>query len=121
MVKTAITTKGGSRVVIQGTPEEVAELVKRIEGAGPEPYAARSKIRAPKVRSAEPSIKDYVLELRDGGLFKEPQRLGDVQKALKLEGHIVPRTTLSGVMLGLVKKKELRRLEEKDGYRYVKR
>ena len=120
-MKTTITTKAGSKVIIEGTSEEVAALVKRVEGPDPEPHAARGKVHGPKAKSAEPSIKDYVLELRDGGLFKEPQRLGDVRKALKLEGHIVPLTTLSGVMLGLVKKRELRRLEEKDGYRYVQR
>jgi hypothetical protein len=47
--------------------------------------------------------------MRERGFFAKPKSLSAISDALEEEGFLYPVTTLSGVVLGLVKKQELRR------------
>jgi hypothetical protein len=67
------------------------------------------------------AIRDYILELKEAGVFKKPQGLTDIKNALHAEGHIIPITSLSGAMLDLVKSKQLRRFKDQKTWRYVNR
>lgn len=124
MAKATITLPSGTRVSVEGTPAEVEDIVARIDGKRErkpsKPGIGSTRARKP-AKNAKPAIKDYVIELRDGGFFRKPQGLAEVKTALEAEGHIIPITTLSGVMLGLVKSRELRRLKEGKTWKYVNR
>src|SRR3989475_9700929 len=99
MPKATITTPAGTKVTIEGSTEEVHELVLRLE-----PKSVRHPSKSTIVETGRPTtqkaIKDYILELREAGLLGKPQRLADINSALHAEVHLVPITTLSGVMLG---------------------
>jgi len=121
MPKATVKLASGGNVVVEGTAEEVEEIVRRISSA------AGSRASRPMTKAARPTkgadraIGDYVIELRESGLFKKPQGLTDIKNALQADGHIVPITTLSGVMLNLVKSRELRRFKEGKTWKYVNR
>jgi hypothetical protein len=121
MPKATLKLPSGTAVEIQGTAAEIDDLLGRIDvslGKKPKTEGRKSSVNIGK---SEKAIGDYVLELREAGLFSKPQGLQDIRAALEREGHIIPSTTLSGVMLSLVKAKELRRYKEGKVWKYVKR
>jgi len=120
MPKATITTPAGTKITIEGSTEEVQELVLRLETKSARRPSKSTAFETGRV-TTQKAIKDYILELRDAGLFGKPQGLADIKSALQAEGHIVPITTLSGVMLGLVKSRALRRFQEERAWKYVER
>src|SRR2546422_6404863 len=79
MPKATITTPAGTKVTIEGSTEEVHELVLRLE-----PKSVRHPSKSTIVETGRPTtqkaIKDYILELREAGLFGETSRLGRHQE-----------------------------------------
>lgn len=74
-----------------------------------------SEIKDPK------SLSEKIIKLKQEGFFNNRKTIGEVQKELEARGDIYPNTTLSGILLRLVKKQILGRLNETDGWRYIKR
>lgn len=119
--KATISTDAGTTVTIEGTDEEVAALIMRLEGG-------KTRARKPPVVAAvrgsnrrKPTLGGLVSELIAGGFFEKPKELGAVRLALEEQGHFYPTTTLSPVMLRLVRRKGLRRIKDKKRWRYVRR
>ncbi len=109
-------------MTVEGTTEEVEEIIKRVSGG--RTASQRSKAvpaGGAKAGALAGSIKSYLLELREAGLFRKPQSLSDVKTALEAEGHIVPVTTLSGLMLRAVRDQEFRRIKSGKVWKYVNR
>lgn len=118
MPKALITTQSGATVTLEGTQEEVAALVARFEAFERRNAApATEQIVRPGKRRATPM--GLILELFAEGYFRTPKGLGAVRQALEERGHFYPVTTLSPVMLRLVKKKHLRRLKQGNLWAYV--
>jgi len=67
------------------------------------------------------SLSEKIIKLKQEGFFDNRKTIGEVQKELETKGDIYPNTTLSGILLRLVKKQILGRLNEPYGWRYVKR
>lgn len=112
----------GSRVTVTGTEEEVRRIMRLLtQRKGRDGPRATSEAVARTDSRPGGAVTDYVIELRDAGQFDKPKGLTDVREALASEGHIVPITTLSGVMLGLARSKQLRRFKENGVWKYVKR
>src|SRR2546427_12877035 len=113
MAKAKVLLPSGGSVVVEGTPDEIEAVVRRLTGV---PGRKANLVRAPKNAggSGPGSVKDYVLELHESGFFAKPRGLTEIKDALAAEGHLVPITTLSGVMLELVKAKALRRDKDKE-------
>lgn len=117
MAKATVTTPDGMTVKIDGSPDEIAALLRRIKAQAPLPTA-----RAPKKRAgARPSLIDLIESLVDGAYFKTPRGLADVKAALAEMGHHYPITTLSGAMLRQVRRGSLRRLKKDKRWVYIKR
>jgi len=76
---------------------------------------SKSNVKNPR------SVSEMILKLKQEGFFDARKTLSDVQKELESNGFIYPNTTLSGILLRLVKKQSLGRVKETDGWRYVKR
>jgi hypothetical protein len=104
--------------MIEGSSEDIESLINKIQHKSTKSSKTTNEIGTSR---AGISIKDYVLQLRDAGFFKKPQGLADIRHGLETEGHIVPVTTLSGVMIGLARRRELRRFKEGMTWRYVVR
>ena len=112
MVKAVIKSKSGALITIEGSKDEVSDILSTFDKASTVGQAKRviAKTRAAgKDEKKRQSASDLVVELREEGFFEKPKGLGDISKALEEKGYLYPVTTLSGVVLGLVQKKYLRR------------
>src|SRR5688572_26382058 len=120
MAKAELKTKSGTVIVIEGSPDEVASVVKKIEGAPPEERSPRKprKKEAPE-RTAKPTPVNLISSLIDGGFFRKPKDLASVKVALQEMGHFYPVTSLSPALLRLVRRRELRRLREDKRWMYT--
>jgi len=113
MTKAQITLKDGTTVNMEGTPEEIAAAVERL--------SRKLKVRGPgRPKAQRVKLVDLVSALVDGGFFKKPRDLASVKAALEEMGHHYPVTTLSGVMLGQVRKRILRRLKQDKRWVYTR-
>jgi hypothetical protein len=123
MAKANITTTQGTKITIEGDPQEVAAVIKRLE-SDYVPKTAGNKVSkksgTPKAtRSRRETPISLVSSLIDGGFFKKPKDLGAVKTALEELGHFYPVTTLSPALLRLVRKRELRRIKDKKRWLYT--
>jgi hypothetical protein len=122
MAKAHITTKDGAKITIEGTPAEVSALINQMQYTAAQP-TSRGKKKEPDNLSRNAREKatpaNLVNTLIDGGFFKKPKDLAAVRVALEELGHVYPVTTLSPVLLRLVRKRQLRRLKEKKRWLYT--
>ncbi len=122
MAKAHIIMNSGSKVTIEGTPEEVANLVNQLDSGG---KSDQQSAPSPKAKmennssSSKPTLTDLLGELIDGNYFKEPKELGAVKLTLEEQGHYYPVTTLSPALLRQVRKKQLRRIKDNKRWKYV--
>jgi hypothetical protein len=121
MAKAHIISKTGAKITVEGTPEEVAALTRHFAEPGPSGAARSAKpLRGAKgPRQQKPAPSNLVASLIDGGFFRKPRDLGAVKVALEEMGHFYPITTLSPVMLRLVRRQELRRMRDKKRWLYT--
>lgn len=115
MAKAHIERPDGTRINLEGTPAEIAAVVKEIGGNKAKSKAVvRGKSKKEKV-----TVTTLVDELKTAGFFKKPKTLGDVKTRLADMGHSYPLTGLSGPMRREVRKKRLRRFKENGKYVYA--
>jgi len=120
MAKATITNDKGLKIVVEGSHEEVQNIVRQI-GVG----SGRGK-RTPRVAAAKggkrlPSATDAILELKEEGFFDKPKALADIKEKLADQGMIYPLTSLSGVVLVLVRRRQLGRVKVDGRWSYVSR
>ena len=119
MATANIETKSGTKIQIEGTSQEISEIVaivQRREGTN----SSRKSASGAKEKNAGPSLTDLLLEIREEGYFDKPQGLVEVKKILEEKGHIYPVTTLSGALLTQTRKRILRRIPDGKRWVYVK-
>lgn len=105
--------------MIEGTPEEVASLVERIEGDKSGDKKPLSKARRRNASRAKVTPANLINTLIDGGFFRKPKDLASVKVALEEMGHFYPITTLSPTLLRLVRQRQLRRLRDNKRWMYT--
>jgi hypothetical protein len=117
MPKAHLTMKDGTKLVIEGTHDEIVVLLERLQGnpIGDQPKGVSARPRS-KAKSTPVGV---ISELIESGFFKKPKELSAIKDALEERGHFYPTTTLSPTVLRLVKKKELRRIKENKRWKYV--
>jgi hypothetical protein len=120
MPKAIMNTKSGATVTIEGTQDEVAALLARFEAE--DPTGRQSPMgRHPTIpRDMRPTPMGLLGELIAEGFFGQPRELAAVRAALQDRGHFYPVTTLSPLLLRLVRKKHLRRIKNKQRWTYVR-
>lgn len=127
MAKADLILPNGTTVKIEGTAEEVAELLDKF--SLPQRSAARKPLKEGRNASskAKTSVKKatrkgpqvLIGELADEDYFKSKRGISDIQKKLEEKGHIYPIERLSTPLLRLTRKRVLRRIKEKDNWVYV--
>lgn len=117
MPTASITMPSGAKVVIEGSQPEVADLLAIFHRAEAPP--AKPRPRVPTNNAVRTGPLELLLGLRDDGFFKTPKDLGFIKAALEEQGHFYPTTTLSPLMLRLVKRKALRRIKDNKRWTYV--
>ena len=116
MAKAQIITGRGTKITIEGEAEEVAFLIDRFDSSSSPSIAAATKQNR---LSSKAGPQDRILALVAAGFFKRPQGLGAIRAALIEQGHFYPVTTLSPVLLRLVRNRLLRRIKENNVWSYV--
>lgn len=112
MAKATIKTSTGAVITVEGSESEVSNILSAYERAavvGKVKGAVAKQQEATRTNKKRLAASDLIIGLRERGFFAKPKSLSEVSAALEEEGFLYPVTTLSGVVLGLVKKKELRR------------
>ena len=112
MVKAEIKTKNGTRIRVEGTPEEVEKILSNIKRRE-EQLAVKKKRKI--------SATDFILKLREEGFFDKPKTILDIKEKLAENGLIYPVTTLSAVLIRLIRRRELGRIKTEKMWGYVKR
>ena len=123
MAKVNIRTPTGAVITVEGSPEEVASIVGAIQPAQRSGSAARSTADKAKKKEAKKqnSVADMIVAFKERGFFDKPKGLGDVKAKLEEGGFLFPLTSLSGVMLSLVKRQLLTRKKVEGVWAYGKR
>jgi|SRR5208337_4248753 len=123
MAKATIKSKTGAVITIEGDQAEVSNILATYERTSVVDQAKKAIARTRTTRKSErkrEGASDLVVELREAGFFQKPKALGEIAHALEEKGYLYPVTSLSGVVLGLVKKKELRRKKHEGKWVYGK-
>ena len=125
MAKATITNDKGLKIVVEGSPEEVQEIIRQASGGtargGSASRAQKVTKAAAKAVKRLPSATDAIQELNEEGFFDKPKGLADIKQKLADQGMIYPVTTLSGVVLGLVRRRKLGRVRQDGRWSYVSR
>jgi len=117
MVEATIELKDGTKVRVEGTPEEVAktkELMITKEGK----KLIRKEIKRKQKRKGPLSL---ILELKGETFFDKPQTISDVKQKLEEKTYYYPLSSLSPALIRLVKKGELGRIKKGGKWMWVKR
>lgn len=118
MAKASIITKAGTKIQLEGSPEEIARVldnIRRKEEVASRPIHKARTIKTPATAT------DGILALREGGFFDKPRNLIQIKQALEEQGMIYPVTSLSGRVLVFVRKRLLGRIKQNKIWHYVKR
>lgn len=114
MAKAQIETPDGVSVKLEGTPEEIAAVLKEVK-AKAERIGKGKRIE----KGGRVTIPGLVQELRNEGFFKKTKTLGEIRTRLGELGHHYPVTTLSGAMQGEATRRKLRRFKQDGKYVYA--
>lgn len=118
MAKALIKRPDGTVVSIEGTSQEIAEVMQRVEKRAE--YKGGGRV-AKKDRGSvvHASLPDLLSSLIDGGFFKKPKDLAATKAGLAELGHVYPVTTLSPAMIRMVRRRFLRRIKQGNRWFYT--
>ncbi|MEW6213724.1 MAG: hypothetical protein AB1478_00755 [Nitrospirota bacterium] len=120
MARAKIITSTGSKIMIEGTTAEIKEIisaVKQSEISSQKKIVTKERGKGQKKDTAT----DMILSFRESGYFNKPKNLLDIKRALEEQGMIYPLTTLSPILLKLVRKRLIGRIKLDKKWCYVKR
>jgi len=123
MPKATIKSKSGAVITIDGSESEIAKIVSAFQQSERVVQVRQrvSKMKGErKEQKKRQSAAELLIGLKEEGFFEKPKALGDITRALEEKGYLYPVTTLSGVVLSLVKNKHLRRKKVESRWVYVK-
>jgi|SRR5580658_1604528 hypothetical protein len=120
MAKAQIITPDGTQIKLDGTPGDIAQVLRDLKGTmSPGPTSTKTTTH-PKQKNSKVQLVDLLASLIDGGFFKQPRDLASIKAALAEMGHHYPVTTLSPTMLRKVRTRALRRIKEQKRWMYVR-
>lgn len=121
---------GGEKSEVLSALDDLDDIVEKIKGAFNEesrtkvvivekPEEASDTINYPKIERTS-QCSDAVVGLLSTDWGKTPRAIGELREAMEANAIFFPKTTLSGVLVWLVKKGRLRRWKDKKRrYLYV--
>ncbi len=122
MAKANIETKDGTKIIIEGSSEEILKIINLYKGKEKAETPAKELKKFVKGKAnSKPTITDTVREFLAEGFFNKPKGLSEIKQGIEEQGTFIPITTLSPIVLGLVKGKELRRIKQEKKWVYVQR
>lgn len=120
MAKARIVTPDGAEVHVDGTPSEIAAVLKELKITARAASASASPpTKTTKPKSDKTTLPGLIDELIGSKFFAKPKGIGDVRTQLADLGHHYPTTSLSGPLQGHVRKRKLRRFKKDGKYVYA--
>lgn len=126
MTRADIETRSGTKISLEGTTEEISKVIADLERR--EHYLSfrferKKQIKKEQVKDVETrqNLTESIISLKGENFFNQPRSLKDIQEILRAKGMIYPTTTLSGVLILLIRRGELGRIQEEGLWKYVKR
>jgi hypothetical protein len=119
MPKATYNAPSGAMVTVEGTQDEVVSVLRLLETAAKAPLDA-SRPTPTNSGQGRTTPMGLLSGMISRGFFNQPRELGAVKTALEEEGQFYPTTTLSPLMLRLVRRREMRRIKEKGRWLYVR-
>jgi len=117
---------GGAREEVLATLDDLDLIMGKVSKAfnaeAPRPKPARSEASIEKYPniSRTNQCSEAVQSLLGSDWGKTPRTIGELRKAMEANAIFFPKTTLSGVLVWMVKKGSLRRWKDsKRGYLYM--
>ncbi|HTZ73736.1 MAG TPA: hypothetical protein VMB47_07440 [Candidatus Aquilonibacter sp.] len=123
MAKATIKSRTGATITVEGTPDEVSNVISAYEKTSVVGQAKEAIARVKATKKSDKkkeSASDLIVGLKEEGFFEKPKTLGEIGAALEERGFLYPVTSLSGVVLGLLKKRQLRRKKHEGKWVYGK-
>ena len=117
MIKATIELCDGTRVVVEGSPEEVAKT-KELVVAQVNKDALTS--RKSQSRSKTGPI-GLIKELKFEGFFDTPKVIGEIKQKLEEKGHYYALGSLSPALIRLLRRGEIGRLKQEGKWTWVRR
>jgi hypothetical protein len=117
MAKAHIEMPDGTNIRLEGTPDEIAAILKDAK-LNAKPSSAKGKTSA-KAKAKLVTLPSLLTGLKDEGFFKKPKLLGEIQTRLADLGHNYPLTQLSGPMRKLARDRIVRRFKQNGKYVYA--
>lgn len=123
MAKADLKLPDGTTVAIDGSPDEITKILSTL-GSGRAVHGSKTRTRSSAAKTGRaPRLAKgptaYIVQLRDDGFFKAKRSLGDIQKKLEEQGHIYAVTSLSPILVTLVRRRDLRRVKEGKRWAYI--
>jgi hypothetical protein len=123
VAKANLVLPNGTNVLIEGTSEEVAQLLATVtQGESANRSERKKKKRStntPRQTQNPNSVAALISQLAREDYFKSKRSLGEIQKKLEELGHIYPITTISPCLTRMTKRRVLRRLKQDRVWVYV--
>lgn len=118
LAKARIVTVDGAKVDLDGSPSEIAAVLRRLKITDPsgKTGAITGGARRKAVRRSLPGLIDELIESK---FFSKPKGIGEVRSRLADLGHHYPITSLSGPMQEQVRRRNLRRFKQDGKYVYA--
>lgn len=121
MAKAQITFQDGTTVKLEGTPAEISAVINSDRGvARAGPSKAKEPPSKPKKAAERVTLVDLIGNLIAADFFKSPRGLSAIRGALVEMGYHYPVTSLSGVMLRQVRKRNIRRIRHEKHWAYTR-
>ena len=115
MAKANLILANGTKVNLEGTAEEVKDLLEHFSGekqVSPKRKTTKTK-RKQSSNSAKKQTKKQggptglIVELAEEDYFKSKRTISDIQKKLEERGHIYAITSISSPLTRLTRKREI--------------
>jgi hypothetical protein len=125
VAETFVEFPGGGTARISGTPQEIADVLRLagmvggLKGGQDGPVRRAAGIAAKKAGGGPVGL---ILDLKAEGFFATERAIGEVQRELRVRGHIYALTSLSPALIRLVRHRDLGRVKGPKGrWVYVER
>ncbi len=123
MTKVTIDLPNGTKIAVEGNPEEVAQAVNLMQNirhySKKRGRVAKKSSSGKKSKTVSGGTNDRIRKLISEDFFTNPKTLKEVTDGLATKGHTYPVTSISPALVRLVRRGELRRLKKNDQWTYV--
>jgi len=114
MAKSTIQRPDGTVIEIDGSPEEIARIIK-LYGVSDAPTPTASHPKATTPKSKIEGQKARIVYLINGGFFSEKRKLEDIRSELENNGWIYEQKDISNTVRRLVADDKVLRRKKEEG------